>query len=144
MRAFLATLDRMTLVAVVAGAVVGALWLVNLPLGLAATGIAAPLGVVLLVMRARWLETGAYVAAIGLVPGLAYRIGGPPPLPNPLPDDIAPIELMAPGAAYLFFVVGTIVIVVATVFELRSGRRREGLDARRSTREGERLGGRAP
>jgi hypothetical protein len=143
MRAFLATLDRITMVAVVAGAAIGTLWLVNLPLGLAVTGIAAPLGVVLLVLRTRWLEAGAYVAGVGLVPSLAYRIGGPPPLPTPLPEDVAPIELMAPGAAYLFFVVGTIVIVVAIIFELRNGRRRERLDASRGMRN-ERVGSRAP
>lgn len=124
MRALLATADGLTVVAFAAGAIVGLLWLVNLPLGLALTGVAAPIGAILLLRRARWLEVGVYVAAIGLVPALAYRIVGPPPLPSPLPEDAAPIELMAPGAAYLLFVVGVVLIVLAGVAVARMDSRR--------------------
>lgn len=140
MRAFLGQLDRVTIIAAIAGAALGALWFVNLPLGLALSGLAAPLGAFAFVMQRRWLEAGAFVAAIGFVPTVAYRIVGPPALPDPLPENVIPAEVLAPGGGYVLMVLGLAVVVVAGILELPHGRRREANEADHARRRSERLG----
>lgn len=134
MRAFLGDLDRWTILAAVVGGLAGALWLVNLPPAMALTGLVAPIGAFAFVMARRWLEAGVLVAAIGLVPTVAYRITGPPPLPDPLPIDSTPIEVMAPGGAYFLLLLGLAVVVVAAITQLRNGVRRQRQESRHQER----------
>jgi hypothetical protein len=141
MQAFLGQLDRVTLAAGVVGALTGLLWIVNLPFGLAMTGLVAAIGTMLLVLNRRWLEVGVLLAAIGIVPSFAYRLSGPPPLPDPPPLTGTPAEVLAPGGAYFFLVAGIATIVVAGYFELRHGTRRERLAAERAERRRGRVGG---
>lgn len=142
MRAFLRQLDTETAVVAGVGVLIGLVWLASLPLGLALTGVVAPMGAILLVLRRRWIEIGILLAAMGLVPLLAYRAFGPPVVTAPLRDDVMPIELLAPGGAYFLLVAGVVVALVAGVLELQHGRGRERRGAAHSVRRRHRLGNR--
>ena len=85
------------------------------------------------------LEAGAFIAAIGFVPTLAYRLVGPPPLPVPLPTDRIVIEVLAPGGAYFLLLLGLAVVVVAGFTQLRNGQRRERQESRHAERKAKRL-----
>ena len=95
MRSLLARLDRLSWIVIGAGLVVGMLWVLVLPLGIALSGIAGLFSLIVLGFRGRWLEIGLLLVAIGLVPLLAYRWFG------------------APGAAYVFFVIGLAITLAA-------------------------------
>jgi hypothetical protein len=138
MRTLLAELGGTTWAAVAVGLLVGALWLVSLPAALALSGLVAPIGAILLVTRRRWLDIGLLIAGIGIVPLVAYRLFGAPIVEPPFREDAVPVELLAPGTAYVLFVIGAAVLLVAGTFELRNARRREGEGARGRTRAGER------
>ena len=114
MRALLGRLDRVSWIAIGAGLLVGLAWVVVLPIGIALSGIVGLFGLIVLGFRRRWLEIGLLLACIGVVPLLAYRWFGAP-LVDSLGEDELSIELMAPGAAYVFFVVGLAIMVVAGV-----------------------------
>jgi hypothetical protein len=119
MRSVIARIDGLTAATVVIGLLVGGLWLAVLPLGLAVSGLLVPVAALVLVVRRRWLEIGLVLGAIGIVPLLAYRLFGPPQVTPPFPEDVIPIELLAPGTAYIFFVLGIGVTVAALFFERR-------------------------
>lgn len=144
MRAFLGELDRVTLLVLVIGLVAGGLWLVSLPLGIIVSAVLAPVGAIVLLVARRWLEIGVLSAAIGLVPTVAYRVVGPPSLPVPLPRDITPPEIIAPGAAYLFLVAGMLLIAATAFFGVRHGRRRDHQGREHAARRDARMDGRAP
>jgi hypothetical protein len=137
-------LDGVTWAATATGLVTGLTWLVSLPVGLGLSGIVAPIGAILLMLRQRWLEVGLLATGIGLVPSLAYRGFGAPIIELPLREDLVPLELIAPGAAYLFVVVGLLTTFVVGIFELRGGRRRERQAARHDERRRRRISGGAP
>ena len=112
MRSLLARLDRLSWIAIAAGLLVGSVWVLLLPIGIALSGIVGLFSLIVLGMRARWLEIGLLLAGIGLVPLLAYRWFGAP-IVDSLGENELSLELMAPGAAYLFFIVGLAVTVVS-------------------------------
>ena len=144
MRAFMGELDRTSLTALVVGLAIGAAWIVSLPAGFILTGVVLPIGAIILVIGRRWLEVGLLLAAIGIVPSVAYRVLGPPPLPVPMPETFTPPEILAPGGAYFLLLVGTIVVVVAASLEMRHGRRRERQEREHARRKGQRLGDATP
>ena len=114
MRSLPGRLDRVSWIAIGAGLLVGLAWVVVLPIGIALSGIVGLFGLIVLGFRRRWLEIGQLLSCIGVVPLLAYRWFGAP-LVDSLGEDELSIELMAPGAAYVFFVVGLAIMVVAGV-----------------------------
>ena len=114
MSSLVARLDRLSWIAIGAGMAVGLVWVLILPVGIALSGIVGLFGLIVLGMRRRWLEIGLLLACIGVVPLLAYRWFGAP-LVDSLGADELSMELMAPGAAYVFFVVGLAIILVARV-----------------------------
>jgi hypothetical protein len=118
MRTIPARLDRLSWVAVGAGLLVGIIWVLVLPLGIALSGIVGLFSLVVLGMKRRFLEIGLLLVGIGLVPLLAYRWFGAP-LVDSLGENELSLELMAPGAAYVFFVIGLAITVLAAVFVLR-------------------------
>ena len=144
MRGLFAQFDGVTWAATGTGLVTGLTWLVSLPVGLGLSGFVAPIGAILLVLRRRWLEVGLLATGIGLVPSLAYRWFGPPPIELPLREDLVPLELIAPSAAYLFLVIGLLTTFVIGIFELRDRRRRERQAARHDERRRRRLSGGSP
>ena len=120
MSSLLARLDRWSWIAIGAGVTVGLAWVLVLPVGIALSGIVGLFSLIVLGLRRRWLEIGLLLAAIGVMPLLAYRWFGAPPVDS-LGEDELSMELMAPGAAYVFFVIG---LVVAMVGGLIARRRR--------------------
>ena len=114
MRSLLARLDRLSSIAAGAGLLVGLVWVLVLPLGIALSGIAGLFGLIVLGLRRRWLETGLLLAGIGLVPLLTYRWIGAPVIDR-LGEDELSLELVAPGAAYVFFVIGVAITIVAAL-----------------------------
>lgn len=144
MRAFMGELDRTSLIVLVVGLAVGAAWIVSLPAGLILTGVALPIGAIILVIGRRWLEVGLLLAAVGVVPSVAYRVFGPPPLPVPMPEAFTPPETLAPGGASFLLLVGMIVVVVAASGEMRHGRRRQRQEREHARRKGQRLGDTTP
>jgi hypothetical protein len=114
MRSLLDRLDRVNWIAIGAGFLVGLAWVLVLPVGIALSGIVGLFSLIVLGFRGRWLEVGLMLACIGVVPLVAYRWFGAP-LVDSLGEDELSIELMAPGAAYVFFVVGLAITVVAGV-----------------------------
>jgi hypothetical protein len=112
MRSLLARLDRLSWIVIGVGVVVGLLWVLVLPLGIALSGIAGLFSLIVLGFRRRWLEIGLLLVAIGLVPLLAYRWFGAPLVDGLGPDELS-MELMAPGAAYVFFVIGLAITLAA-------------------------------
>jgi hypothetical protein len=140
-RALIGRFDGVTWAATATGLVTGLTWLVSLPVGLGLSGVVAPIGAILLVLQRRWLEVGLLATGIGLVPSLAYRWFGAPVIEPPLREDLVPLELIAPSAAYLFLVIGLLTTFVVGIFELREGRRRERQEARHGERRRRRSGG---
>ena len=112
MRSLLRGFDRLTGTVVGIGLAVGLAWVLLLPLGIALSGVVAVLGTVLLAFRRRWLEIGLLLLSMGLVPLLAYRWFGAPVVATVSGDRLS-MELMAPGAAYVFFVIGLGVAITA-------------------------------
>ncbi|HJP71419.1 MAG TPA: hypothetical protein VJ975_06845 [Candidatus Limnocylindria bacterium] len=112
MRSLLARLDRLSWIAIGAGLFVGLAWVLVLPLGIALSGIVGLFSLIVLGIRGRWLEVGLLLTGIGLVPLLAYRWFGAPPVDS-LGENELSMELMAPGAAYVFFVLGLAVTVIS-------------------------------
>jgi hypothetical protein len=143
-RALLGQFDGVTWAAAATGLVTGLTWLVSLPVGLGLTGVLAPIGAILLVLRLRWLEVGLLATGIGLVPSLAYRWFGPPAIEPPLREDLVPLELIAPSAAYLLVVIGLLTTFVVGIFELREGRRRERQEASHDERRRMRISDGSP
>ncbi|HET8777534.1 MAG TPA: hypothetical protein VFN76_07735 [Candidatus Limnocylindria bacterium] len=133
MRTFVGELDRFTAVVVAIGSVVGLLWALILPVGIGLSGFVAAVGAMLLVIRRRWLEIGLLLLPIGLIPLVAYRWFGAPVV-EALPGDRPSLELIAPGAAYLFFIVGLAVTMVAGWHDLRNAQRRERVEAAHAER----------
>ena len=144
MRAFLGQFDGVTWAATATGLVTGVTWLVSLPVGLGLSGVVAPIGAILLVLRHRWLEVGLLATGIGLVPSLAYRWFGAPVIEPPFREDLVPLELIAPSVAYLFVVIGLLTTFVVGIFELRDGRRRERQEARHDERRRRRMSDESP
>lgn len=112
MSSLLARLDRLSWVAIGSGLAVGLVWVLVLPVGIALSGIVGLFSLIVLGMRGRWLEIGLLLAGIGVVPLLAYRWFGAP-LVDSLGEDELSMELMAPGAAYVFLVTGLAIAIVA-------------------------------
>lgn len=112
MRSLLARLDRLSWIVIGAGLVVGVLWVLVLPLGIALSGIAGLFSLIVLGFRGRWLEIGLLLVAIGVMPLLFYRWFGAPLVDGLGPDELS-MELMAPGAAYVFFVIGLAITLAA-------------------------------
>ena len=114
MRFLLDRIDRLTRIAIGAGLFVGLAWVLVLPVGIALSGIVGLFGLIVLGFRRRWLEIGLLLACVGLVPLLAYRWFGAPVVDS-LGEDELSMELIAPGAAYVFFVIGLAIAILAGV-----------------------------
>ena len=112
MRSLLLRLDRLTWICVAVGFVVGLVWVLVLPLGIALSGIVGLFSLIVLGLKRRWLEIGLLLLAIGFVPLLSYRWFGAPPVEG-LGENELSMELMAPGAAYVFFVIGLAITILA-------------------------------
>lgn len=112
MRSLLARLDRLSWITIGIGLFVGLVWVLVLPLGIALSGIVGLFSLIVLGFRQRWLEIGLLLVAIGVVPLLAYRWFGAPVVDTLGANELS-MELMAPGAAYVFFVIGLAIMIVA-------------------------------
>lgn len=118
MRTLLDRLDRLSWIFIGAGLAVGIAWVLVLPIGIALSGIVGLFALIVLGMQRRWLEVGLLLATIGLVPLVAYRWFGAPVVET-LSENEVRLELAAPGAAYVFFVIGLGISIVAGFFALR-------------------------
>ena len=143
MRAFLGQFDRTSLGVFLFGALIGAVWLVALDLGLVLATMALVVGSVALIINHRWIEIALLMIGIGVVVQVGYLIFGVPPEPPIVvsPDALdayfgAPImaEVFAPGMAGLILIGGVILGVVVGAWDLWEGRRRQRLEERRRLR----------
>jgi len=147
MRAFIGQFDRVSLGIFLLGAVIGAVWLVALDLGMLLVALVLVIGSVALIIKHRWIEIGLLMVGIGLVVQVGYWIFGVPPEPPPVFDPnggwYVPLaaEVYAPGMAGLLLFGGLIFTAVIAVWEIWEGRRRERLDERHRRRRARQIAG---
>jgi hypothetical protein len=139
MRAFLKDLDRSVLVALVAGLAIGIVWLIWTGPGFMLAWAVLVALVIGLLVRRRWLEVGALMIGAGLVPSVGYLLLGPPDPPPRVSVDALPVEYWAQSSAELLLIGGVVAFVVAAVFGITAGRRREAREAGHEARKRQRL-----
>lgn len=139
MRAYLGEIDRSVGTALLAGIATGVGWLAWSGLGLILAGVLIPTGAILLAIKHRWLEFGAFLFGTGIVPAVGYRIFGPPPLVASTGTGAIPVELFAPAAADLLTLAGLIALAATAFVGVRESQRRGAHEARHAERKRQRL-----
>ena len=130
-----ADFDRVSEMVLLTGLALGALWVAEVRVGAPLAVLAVALGVLLCLLRGRWLEAGLLMAATGIVPAVTYFAFGNPPLPR---GDEPSIALFVPGAALVLTVIGFVAVAWSSadaVGHRRGGRaRQEARNERRRNR----------
>jgi hypothetical protein len=134
-RAVLDDFDAMVALAFALGLGIGAIWLAWTGPGVVVASLLFGLGAMILTIRRRWLEFGAFLLGTGIVPTVGYRILGPPPVQPTQVEGVVPIEVIAPSAASLLIIVGLTLVGVMTAHRIREEKRRATHVERRADRK---------